>query len=188
MNRTSLPLLVVLALAACATLRGSDDTETLYREGLDSLARREFASAALSLQHISRSGPADLAQRARVLVAVAELDPANPARRLDAADDLAETLRGPEAQPTFEQVVAATLERMAREVKDLQSGMTAAQTQRDSAFATIDSLHVHADSMVAVRDSVKRRNQQLETRVDELTKENEKLNQEIERMKRAIRR
>jgi hypothetical protein len=119
---------------------------------------------------------------------VAALDPANPSRRMDAADGLAERLANADPVATFEQVVGATLERMADETQVLRNGMIAAQSQRDSAFRVIDRVRAQTDSLTAERDAARRKNAQLELASAELTKELEKKTQEIERIRRAIRR
>jgi hypothetical protein len=194
MKRTPL-VLAVIAFGACATLRTSDDAASRYQEGLDALARRDYVSAMPLLEHVSRTASPEEARRATLLLVLAGLDPANPARSPAAAGTIderfgstASTVDGGADSPvTFEHVVAATLKRLARETADLQQGMAAAQTQRDGAFGSVTQLRVQLDSMTAERDSVRRKLTQLELSSAELEKELQKKTAELERIRRIIR-
>jgi dsDNA-specific endonuclease/ATPase MutS2 len=188
MKRMSFPLLA-LAFAACATLRGGDDPDTLYRQGLDALARGDYAAAQSPLEYASRSGSAEAARRATVLLAVMQLDPANPARRVESVAGVVDHVDADtEQHAMFETVVASAIERVSRESLDLRAGLSSAQTQRDAAYATIDQLRARTDSLTADRDAARRKTSQLEQTAAECAKELEKKTQEIERIRRAIRR
>jgi len=187
MKRMSFPLLALM-LAACATLRGGDDPDALYRQGLDSLARGDYAAALTPLESASRSGSGEAAKRAAVLLAVLQMDPANPARRAESVEGVAGRVGIDPGSALFETVIASTLERVSRESLDLRAGLSAAQTQRDAAYSTIDDLRARTDSLTAERDTARRRTAQLEQAAAECAKELEKKTQEIERIRRAIRR
>jgi hypothetical protein len=188
MKRMSIPLLG-LALAACATLRGGDDPDALYRQGLDALARGDYAAALAPLDYASRSGSGETAKRAAVLVAAMQLDPANPARRAESVAGLSDRVSSDTGERAmFETVVASMLERVSRESLDLRTGLSAAQTQRDAAYSTIDQLRARTDSLTTDRDAARRKTSQLEQTAAECAKELEKKTQEIERIRRAIRR
>lgn len=186
MRLTPLPFLVV-AVTACATLRGQSDAERRYREGLDALARSDFAAAAAALEFASRSDDANLSRRALTLLVTVELDPANPARRLDAAIQLADRLRESSVPATPEYLTAESLARAARETRDLQRGLADAEAGRDGALARADSLRTRIDAVTAERDSARRRAVQLEQLGDSLKQELKLKTQELERIRRAIR-
>jgi hypothetical protein len=179
---------LVLLVASCATLQtGPSDAQLRYEAGLDALGRRDFATAATSLEFASQAGDEELRRRALLLHAAVQLDPDNPPRDADAATDVAGRLRAGATPGSIEYVAAETLERAARETRDLRQDLVAARAERDRAWAHIDSLRTRLDGMQVVRDSIQRRTARLEVVGDSLEQELKKTTQELERIRRAIR-
>ncbi len=187
-TRTWLLALIAVAVAACATLHGGGDSgESRLQQGLSALARRDYAAAAAPLDVASRSSKPEIARSALLLLAIMQMDPANPDRQPDAALEGVARLRASGIPADHEQVIGDALERVLRQTRDLQSGLAAAQAQRDTAFARIDSLQLQLGSMTAARDAATRRASQLEQTGADCDKELQKKTQELERIKRAIR-
>ncbi len=142
MRRLTLAL-VVLA-AGCASLRGGpSDAQRRYEAGLDALARRDFNAAVANLRDASRTGDSETARRALFLLAATQLDPENPDRDATAAADIAARLRDGAEPGSVEYIAAETLERAARETRDLGLDLIAARAERDRAWAHI-RLAAHA--------------------------------------------
>jgi len=180
-------LLLAAALAGCATLRGPNDAQLRYREGLAALARGDFAAASTPLEVASRSDDADLARDALMLLAVAELDPDNRGRSPEGALAIAERLRTASRPGSLEQLTAGTLERAAAEWRDMRADLADLTRERERAWVLIDSLQARIDLLTSQRDSVRRKAMQLEVFGDSLNTELKKKTQELDRIRRAIR-
>jgi hypothetical protein len=178
----------VLLVVGCATLQtGPSDAQLRYEAGLDALGRRDFATAATSLEFAADAGDEALRQQSLLLLAVLQLDPGNPHRDARVTADLASRLRSGAAPGSIPYIAAETLERAAREPRDLRQDLIAARAERDRAWTHIDSLRARIDGMEMLHDSIRRRTARLEVVGDSITKELEKTRQELERIRRAIR-
>lgn len=180
-------LLLAVVVTGCASLRGPNDAQVRYREGMDALARGDFVAATGPLEFASRSSDSDLSRRALMLLATAELDPTNPSRSLDGAVELAARLRASSTAGSPEHITAAALERIAGETRTLKHDLAEIVRDRDSAWLTIDSLQTRITALVSQRDSVSRKAVQLQVVNDSLTDELKKKTQELDRIRRAIR-
>ena len=180
-------LLVVAAVAGCATLRGPNNAQLRFDEGVDALARGDFVAASVPLEFASHSDDLDLARRALLLLAAAELDPANRGRSLESAGDIAARLRASSTPGSPEHITAGTLERAAGESRDLRDELATIRRERESAWLLVDSLQAHIEVVTSQRDSVRRKITQLEVVGDSLSEELKKKTQELDRIRRAIR-
>lgn len=136
--RWLVPSLLVAGLAACATFRGGDDPpEVTPRERLieaaAALDRGDFRTAYADLSWVYTHCPASRVGRdALLLMATAELDPRNEARRPDVAASLAAEYLALPAAPVEVRPAATSIYLVAREL--------GAEPPRVDASALPDSL------------------------------------------------
>lgn len=182
--------LLAVGVSGCSLI-ATPNAEQRLEAGLAALARGDRNIAHEQIQPVSTEHWGEpVGHRATLVLAAAELDPRNPARRLWVGADLSAQLLSHHATPPWMEPVAETLYLLSLELGANEEQLARTEAQRDSAQALPrlpgPSFMVQLESLSSERDRARRRAAQLEAALAAKEKELKDKEQELERIKKTL--
>ena len=175
-------------LVGCATLKAPLETrgEKRFEDGLAALGRGDYRVAHENLAWVAQHyGREAYGQQALLTLAAMEMDPRNPARRINVGTDVAAGyLRLPE-KALWTQPVAQTLYLLGLELGAAEERAERAEREVERTPAKLPNLP--GPSVTSKLRTVEQERDRLARRVDTLEKQLAEKEQELERIKKTIR-
>jgi hypothetical protein len=186
---TLLVAAATLLLIGCATLTSvlHSSEEGRFNAGVNALANGDFTKAHAEFSWIAQHyADKSIGQRALLILAAMELDPRNPARRVNVGADLAASfLRLPEREAWVDPV-AQTLYLLGLELGTAQQERAAEQREQERKSRDLPKLP--GPTVTAKLESAEKERDDLAKRVAALEQQLAEKERELERIRKTIKR
>lgn len=184
--------MLAVFLAGCATLgTGAPSPEERLERGIDALQAGDLVTANIELRWLwENHWDQPIGKQALLVLAAAELDPRNPARRTDAAATMATLVLDMADTPTWMVPIAQTMYLLSLELGVNDDLITNLVAQRDNlhGLPTLPGANVQdrIDALRSERDSLAARARTLEQTVTARDRTIQEKDQELERIRRTL--
>lgn len=175
-------------LMGCATLKAPLESrgEKRFEDGLTALGRGDYRLAHEQLSWVAQHyGHEAYGQQALLTLAAMEMDPRNPARRIEVGTDVVAAYLGLPEKPQWTHPVAQTLYLLGLELGSAEERVARAERQAERATTRLPNLP--GPSVTAKLRTTEQERDRLARRVDVLEKQLADKEQELERIKKTIR-